>query len=80
MFKFRTGDAVAWTSQSAGSVKQKTGVIIAVVPAGTVISKLKIDGVTGKVYGQDYSSIDRYLVKVGNKWYTPRKSIIEEQN
>jgi hypothetical protein len=72
---FSIGDVVTWTSQSAGTRKEKTGTVIAVVPACVGPYKfvkwphrLRSDGLV--------RNHESYLVQVGrsNNLYWPRVS------
>jgi hypothetical protein len=66
----------------------KTGEIVAYVPAGEPISKVEIPGAFARPFmrgakidatkiEEDCSQNDRYVVRVGAKWYAPRAKDID---
>lgn len=65
MHKFERGDLVTWTSQSAGSVKTKTGIVMDVIPAGS--NRVK-DCIPNCGIPRNHVS---YLVSVSGKLYWP---------
>ncbi|MFK4705658.1 hypothetical protein ABIC83_002497 [Roseateles asaccharophilus] len=73
MTKFNLGQAVAWTSQSAGYVKEKSGVIEQVVPAGSKPDQVRFPSLykgAGVGAARDHES---YVVRVKGKGvYWPR--------
>ncbi|OXM84593.1 hypothetical protein [Paenibacillus rigui] len=80
----QVGDKVKWSSQAQGSVKEKAGMVIAIVPGGQRASKYLPDGIEMK--NKTYVKFDteiakhvRYIVEVprGGKsvkfdYYCPR--------
>lgn len=67
MSKFKKGDIVVWMSQSGGFTKEKTGIIVAVVPpqtpAGTCLPQgCKSNSSLGYGFSRDHES---YLVQIG---------------
>ena len=78
---FAVGVRVTWTSQAGGVSKAKTGEIVAVVPRGGSISRVKnalIDAGVQYARTLDSSGLSRdhesYVVRVGSKMYWPRVS------
>ena len=65
----KIGDIVTWTSQSQGFVRTKTGVIMAVVPAGGEADRFGKIGSVGMPRNHE-----SYLVRVEAKLYWPRVS------
>jgi hypothetical protein len=74
---FTKGVTVTWRSQSAGVWKEKTGVIVAVVPAGRYPSEaldaVGIRGRAGDGLPRDHES---YVVRAGGRLYWPRVSAL----
>lgn len=66
---FSLNSTVTWESQSAGSIKAKTGIIVAVVPADTFVRKGQYPGLGIPGISRNHES---YIVKVGSKHYWPR--------
>ena len=65
------GDTVSWTSQAGGFSKTKTGVIVdAVLPNRTPEEKYNL-----RTSSRRRSTI--YVVKVGNKYYWPHRSLLK---
>ena len=74
--RYYPGQHVAWTSQSAGTVKHKSGVVIAVVPAGEHPSRYlprhcRLAGGGGFGSPRNHES---YIVDVAGVAYWPRVS------
>ena len=63
------GSTVQWTSQSAGTVRAKRGMVIEVVPAG-----VRPD-VRGAGMARDHES---YVVQVGGRRYWPRVNLLTD--
>lgn len=70
----KIGDKVKWTSQSSGTVKEKEGTIVAVVPSFFRINKSYLGRIAKEhnasarfLSSSSYpTAYDRYLVLVGN--------------
>ena len=65
------GDTVRWTSQAGGFSKTKTGVIIEAVRPFSAPSQQYGLRATAK------RSSTSYVVKVGNKYYWPYRSLLK---
>lgn len=82
----KTGDKVVWSSQSQGSWTEKSGIVIADVPAG-VSAKQYIPASAKKSHSKidkDKSTLDRMIVSVKagkdgriTHYYAPRKSLLK---
>lgn len=78
---------VTWTSQSMGVEKEKTGTVIAIIPANTsAMAHVPSDAKTSYIKFKDISLMDRVLVAVPagkdrqiSHYYCPAKSVLEEQ-
>ena len=65
------GDTVSWTSQAGGFSKMKTGVIVeAVLPHRSPDAKYNLQTLSKR-------SSTSYVVKVGNKYYWPYRSLLK---
>ena len=65
------GDTVSWTSQAGGFSKMKTGVIVeAVRPHHSPDAKYNLRTLSKR-------SSTSYVVKVGNKYYWPYRSLLK---
>ena len=78
---FQVGNMVRWKSQSGGFSKEKIGEIVAELPHDTspdqkAFPDLYPRGPNSCGYGRPYES---YVVKVGNRHYWPRASLLELQ-
>lgn len=83
----KPGNKVTWTSQAGGSFKEKTGVVVGLVPRMTSANQFVPDGTlkSHRKFDQDYSTFDRAVVEVmggagGNgaaQYYAPRLSTIK---
>lgn len=72
--RFKAGDRVEWTSQSAGTVKRKVGEVVAVVRAGTEVKKYLPPDAPASVANRSFGWPRRhesYLVRVGKTVYWP---------
>lgn len=67
MKAFKLNDKVSWKSQANGSMTEKTGIIVEVVPSR------KYPVVTN-VTGSSWRDHESYVVKVGSKYYWARVS------
>ena len=74
-WKFAPGDEVRWESQSAGRRKLKVGRVAACVEAGADAYEAT-SGSRGAL-GSQRSTHDRYVVRVGSRWYAPLRSVVE---
>jgi hypothetical protein len=81
------GDTVTWTSQSQGSEKTKTGIVVAIISAGhRAMQHLPEDTKNSHVkFGSDVSIFDRVLVAVPagkngqiTHYYCPRINMLQE--
>lgn len=84
------GDQVTWTSQSQGTAKTKTGVVLAVIPKNRdghkILDKLVGPVSTGQLKFQDYNIVsDRILVEVPrggrsqlNDYYAPYQGVVKK--
>lgn len=75
---FRCGDTVTWRSQAAGIWREKTGQVIAVVPAGSrpndTFQALGMrEHMKGAGWQRDHVS---YVVRAGGRLYWPRVSAL----
>ncbi|EMH4164014.1 hypothetical protein RJ498_003317 [Pluralibacter gergoviae] len=63
--KFKEGDEVIWSSQANGSIKEKIGEVVEVIPAGRSILKSRFrHELDASTYPRDNES---YIVCVGPK-------------
>lgn len=83
----RVGDKVTWTSQSGGSWKEKTGEVIAEIPAGESAMRHLPDYIKKShiKFCKDFSTYDRVLVAVPSgkdgkitHYYCPIKSSLKK--
>ena len=65
------GDTVSWSSQAGGFSKMKTGVIVEAVRPFSAPSQQYGLRTTSK------RSSTSYVVKVGNKYYWPHRSLLK---
>ncbi|MDT8902203.1 hypothetical protein [Anaeroselena agilis] len=77
MFKIKVGSRVKWTSQAGSYEKEKTGEVVAFIPAGeSMYAQLPKQVAKNRIMAQDRSAIDRVLVAVERgqdyDWYAPR--------
>ncbi|WP_437310106.1 hypothetical protein [Sorangium sp. So ce388] len=92
--KLKVGTKVTWTSRAAGIGKEKSGIIIARLPAESSLDKAMRDlrpqaSRTAVKADSDQSVYDRYLVEVPrvkrgktssiNDYYAPRASVVDKQ-
>jgi hypothetical protein len=91
--KLKIGDPAKWKSQAGGTVREKVGVVRAIVTCGeslrVVLRRLKIEVPRGAVKADaDTSMFDRYLIEVmverkrgGPKpvLYVPKVSVVDAQ-
>jgi len=75
--QIRIGDTVTWTSQSQGSVKTKTGTVVAVVPPKEDPMSLLPQGMKLDSWGLSRPR-ESYLVQVGKqtRLYWPREGTL----
>lgn len=86
--RFIPGTRVQWDSQANGSLTVKTGEVLGLIPANTIITKV-VPGMAkvprNRILGQFTSTVDRYLVAVNKGkrkesfyYYTPRAKQVKE--
>ena len=85
---FKAGDKVTWTSQAQGSCTEKSGTVVADIPAGKSALQFIPVGVKKShlKFDKTRSTIDRMLVAVPagkdgqiTHYYCPRKSVLVAQ-
>lgn len=83
----KKGDSVAWKSQSGGLLTEKSGIVIAEIPAGQSARKyIPATAKKSHIKFDDISSHDRMMVAVQAgvngqiiHYYCPRKSVLISQ-
>jgi hypothetical protein len=77
MSAFVKGAKVTWRSQSAGTWKEKTGQVVAVVPAdGYPTEALKAVGINGRAGDGRPRDHESYVVRARGRLYWPRVSAL----
>lgn len=85
MATLQPGQTVTWTSQAHGSVKTKTGTVVAYVgPAQDAYRFIPPGLGRGRVHFQQYSQVPRYVVAVPRRsglldYYAPPARLLEAQ-
>lgn len=77
--KFQPGDTVAWTSQAGGKSKEKTGKVVAVVPANQSPRLFAPTGLRLKTDALMMRNHESYLIQVGKskRLYWPLVKYLE---